>query len=196
MKEPPSRSGPRPIAPTSLIQKFTAFLNSIFAAPKPATTRTHVSTAAELKSLARNYIASGKTDIAIIACREILARHPDDASTAKQLGDLLAPHDRRQAAINYLGAALINGKQGRARHAYAQLRLAIQLDPELADAHFRLGDYHAGNGDIPEALDLYRTACSIYVRRGMHEQAAQVRDLIEKIEAFYPSTHVRRSSGA
>lgn len=141
-------------------------------------------------------MAAGDVDAAIRACQDLLARHPDDASVAKRLGDLLLPRDRKHAAISYVGAAIINGKRGHIQQARAQLLLAISLDPELADAHYRLGDYLAGNGEIPEALEEYRIALRLHEARGNHEQAAHVRELIAQVEAFYPPAHAKRTSGA
>lgn len=183
MAGPVSRSGPLPVSKKKdAAHLFLEWLGRLF-----RTNRPELETPRErLRKLRER----GKTSEAITLCREILARHPEDASVSKMLGDLLAPNDRVRAAGNYLGAAAINARRGFYAQSRALLELAISLDPGNAGAHFQLGEVCVSLQEIPDALTAYSTAAAIADATRDPDRAAQIRARCDEIKSFFPQSRL------
>ena len=135
----------------------------------------------------------GKHDQAIAAAQKLLAKHPDDASMAKSLGDLLAPRDKKRAAANYLGAAVHNAQHGFYRQALALARLALSLDASRTDARQLLGDVLLSLGEINEAFAEFETAIEAYAAAGDAARAEKLKAHLEQARTFYAHAQIKSS---
>jgi tetratricopeptide (TPR) repeat protein len=118
--------------------------------------------------LAAIHANRGETDIAIAHCRMELLQHPDEASTAVMLGELLE-------------------QQGKYEEAGQRYERALQLEPALERAHIRLayllmkqGKYDEAQSHAEQVLrqnpDQYlahNALGRIFMHRGDRQQAAQ-----------------------
>jgi serine/threonine-protein kinase len=125
-------------------------------------------------SLARALVAEGKVAEAIAEFREAIRLKPDDLKAHVQLGDALRGQGRADDAIAEfqeairlwsddvearlaLGALLCD-----VRHEYAaataEFRTVIRLQPDLATAHYYLGNALRGQGKVAEAIGELRNA--------------------------------------
>lgn len=119
------------------------------------------------------YFHSGRLQEAEILCRKILGLHPDHADTLHLLGLIayragnfrLACDTLRQAISHHGKEATYHVNLGNALRAMAQLdgaeesyKLALQINPSLAEADFHLATVHKLQGRLDEAISGYRSA--------------------------------------
>ena len=124
--------------------------------------------------------------------------------------------DRKPAVVALFGAyakrhprsALAHFALGRATADAAELRLAIKLDPQLAEPHVELGSVLETQRDFPGAIAAFQSAARLapgnpvphyrlarlYDRTGQPEKAAAERALHEKLSAEEKAELERRQA--
>ena len=115
------------------------------------------------QSLGDAYLALGRTVDAVSCYQRALALKPDDVEAQRRLGDAIA--GRRGLApssadeLNGLGITL--AQQGRLDEAIADFRRALEINPDLAQAHHNLGIALQEQGRLEEAAASYRRAVEL-----------------------------------
>jgi tetratricopeptide (TPR) repeat protein len=118
---------------------------------------------------------------------------PDNAQALAYLGDIAFKKDDPETSVKFLRKALQSRKdiriahldlgailtqQGRFEEAIAELRRAVELDPEQPDAHYRLGRVYQASGKQAASQKEFAKV------RELHEKAEE--DVARKMSAAPP----------
>jgi tetratricopeptide (TPR) repeat protein len=115
------------------------------------------------QSLGDAYLALGRTADAVSCYQRALELKPDYAEAQRRLRDAIADRPglapRSADELNGLGITL--AQQGRLEEAIADFRRALEINPDLAQAHHNLGIALQEQGRLEEAVASYRRALEL-----------------------------------
>ncbi len=139
-------------------------------------TGTTMATIPEQLNLAVQHYQAGRLQAAEMACRQILAAAPQDADALHLMGLIALRIGRPALAIQHIQCAIhVNGlqaqyynslgtaysSQGRLDEAAACFMRALELQADLAEAHFNLGVTWKRKGALEEAAACFQRAVHV-----------------------------------
>jgi tetratricopeptide (TPR) repeat protein len=140
----------------------------------------------------------GQRDRAVLECRSVLAREPDNSDALRRLVSLFSAEGRKEEAFalmsearrtqplnfeNNLALARIYEAKGEAEHAAECLQAATTSGPATAQAHIYLARRLASTGRPVEALVEFARARRVAILMGEPDLAARIADTIRSAGA-------------